>query len=83
MPRTKHAVLTEKQLRHGRLFIVGDVHGCFDELVELLDQNNVGSDDHLIMVGDLVNKGPKSQQVILQVNAAMQLVIDFIHFRST
>ena len=46
---------------HGerRLVFVGDVHGCRDELVRLL--NEVGfrkKTDHLILVGDVISKGP-------------------------
>jgi diadenosine tetraphosphatase ApaH/serine/threonine PP2A family protein phosphatase len=45
--------------------IIGDVHGCFDELVELLEICR-GRDPHTctIFVGDLINKGPKSGEVV-------------------
>ncbi|KAJ6102360.1 hypothetical protein N7486_004787 [Penicillium sp. IBT 16267x] len=50
----------------GRLIIVGDVHGMRKSLEALLDK--VGFDkqkgDHLILAGDLVNKGPDSTGVI-------------------
>jgi hypothetical protein len=48
-----------------RTVIVGDVHGCLDELRSLLER--VGfrpGDDQLVMVGDLVNKGPDSVGVV-------------------
>ncbi|KAJ6020169.1 hypothetical protein N7499_003464 [Penicillium canescens] len=49
-----------------RLVIVGDVHGMRKSLEALLDK--VGFDkhrgDHLILAGDLVNKGPDSPGVI-------------------
>jgi predicted MPP superfamily phosphohydrolase len=48
-----------------RVIIVGDVHGCFDELCELLDQVKFQQGvDTLILAGDLVNKGPKSIEVV-------------------
>jgi hypothetical protein len=51
---------------NGRLVIVGDVHGMRKSLEALLDK--VGFDkskgDHLILVGDLVNKGPDSPGVV-------------------
>ena len=37
-----------------RTVLVGDVHGCRDELVELLDRVGLGDDDRLVLVGDLV-----------------------------
>lgn len=48
-----------------RTIVVGDVHGCLDELQLLLKSCNFDSvHDRLIFVGDLVNKGPKSFEVL-------------------
>ncbi|EKX46004.1 hypothetical protein GUITHDRAFT_56118, partial [Guillardia theta CCMP2712] len=47
----------------GRVMIVGDVHGCCDELEELLRLHHKEG-DLLILAGDLVNKGPKSVEVV-------------------
>ncbi len=43
-----------------RTIIVGDIHGCADELVSLLEavQFKIGK-DRLISVGDVVDRGPK------------------------
>jgi hypothetical protein len=44
--------------------VVGDVHGCLVELFQLLDAVKFDYDkDNLILVGDLCNKGPRSQEV--------------------
>lgn len=55
---------------HKRTLIVGDVHGCIDELNQLLEfagyQQN---EDRLIFVGDLINKGPGSFAVLEKVRA--------------
>lgn len=51
-------------LRVQRTVIIGDIHGCFDELVELLEKIELTKDDLLISVGDLVDRGPKSYQVV-------------------
>lgn len=37
-----------------KTFIIGDVHGCIDELNELMQQISSDADDHLIFIGDLV-----------------------------
>jgi diadenosine tetraphosphatase ApaH/serine/threonine PP2A family protein phosphatase len=42
----------------GRLIFVGDIHGCFDELRELLAQLAPTDADEVISVGDMVYKGP-------------------------
>lgn len=55
-----------------RVYAVGDVHGCLDELNRLLDaidddlsQSDVQS--HLIFLGDLVDRGPQSAGVIERI----------------
>lgn len=47
-----------------RTMVVGDLHGCYDELMDLLDKVNFGKTDRLVCVGDLVTKGPKSREVL-------------------
>eukprot|EP01041_Mallomonas_annulata_P004270 gene4270-8498_t len=47
-----------------RQIIVGDVHGCFDELQDLLSKCALDENTSLIFVGDLVTKGPKSAEVV-------------------
>ncbi len=66
---------------HGPFDIIGDVHGCFDELVELIRQLGHRVDEtaftvqpvngrKLVFVGDLVDRGPKVPQVLkLVMNA--------------
>ncbi len=47
---------------HGRDFVVGDIHGMFFELATLLQQ--VAFDtrkDRIIAVGDLIDRGPRSE----------------------
>ncbi|APR85942.1 Bis(5'-nucleosyl)-tetraphosphatase, symmetrical [Minicystis rosea] len=41
-----------------RTIIVGDVHGCRRELSELLTEVGFQAGDRLVMVGDLVTRGP-------------------------
>ena len=51
-------------LKPGRLVVVGDIHGCHDELLMLLDKVHYDNKvDNLVLVGDLVNKGPYSDKV--------------------
>ncbi len=47
-----------------RTIVVGDIHGCYDELMDLLDQVNFRAEDKVVSVGDLLAKGPKSRQVL-------------------
>lgn len=48
-----------------RTIIVGDVHGCLKELHNLLKKVNYKKNkDRLIFVGDLINRGPYSLEVL-------------------
>ncbi len=49
---------------HGRTVIVGDIHGCAFELEALLDRVSFGSGDRLVLVGDLIARGPDSLGVL-------------------
>jgi hypothetical protein len=51
----------------GRLIAIGDVHGCADELEEMLDKIAPTVDDTLIFLGDLVNRGPATARVLERV----------------
>jgi predicted phosphodiesterase len=43
----------------GRVIVIGDVHGCIDELRALLERIGPNDDDLVICAGDLVRKGPR------------------------
>lgn len=69
-----------RKTEHGPFDVIGDVHGCFDELAALLEelgyriaptpgQDNAFSTSHpearkVIFVGDLVDRGPKVPDVL-------------------
>lgn len=45
--------------------VVGDVHGCFGELMDLLAKFSYSPDRHnLVFLGDLVDRGPQSHEVV-------------------
>ena len=48
----------------GPLFVVGDVHGCALELKLLLEQLPLTADSTIVFVGDYIDRGPSSREVI-------------------
>jgi hypothetical protein len=56
---------TGKHRQSGRLILIGDVHGMKTELEALLVKVEFDSQhDHLILTGDMIDKGPDSAGVI-------------------
>lgn len=75
----RHKLLNDFRDEHGPFDVIGDVHGCLDELLLLLEElgYTVGRDDagratdaahpqgrRAIFVGDLVDRGPDSAGVL-------------------
>lgn len=59
-------------MKEGRTYIVGDIHGCIDELNELLKVISFSKNDLLISVGDNIDRGPDSVGTIkklIEINA--------------
>jgi serine/threonine protein phosphatase 1 len=48
-----------------RIFAVGDIHGCFGKLTALMEKIDiVWSRDKLIFLGDYIDRGPDSYEVV-------------------
>jgi bis(5'-nucleosyl)-tetraphosphatase (symmetrical) len=45
-------------------YVIGDVQGCYDALQRLLERCEFGPKDKLWLTGDLVNRGPRSVDVL-------------------
>ena len=50
-----------------RILVVSDIHGHFNYLVQLLKKMEYSGDDILVIVGDLIDKGPESLRVVQYV----------------
>lgn len=60
---------------NGRLIAIGDIHGCHEEFAELLSRLELKPEDRLILLGDLVNRGPDSHRVIELARAHRALAL--------
>lgn len=67
------AVIRAIAERPSRLYAIGDIHGCADELgvmlTELIDKESISSSDLVIFMGDYIDRGPASKAVIAQLLA--------------
>jgi len=62
--RMVDAVTEKAKQRHPRVIAIGDVHGCIDELQDLLRECDYRPGDLVVFLGDLVSKGPDSMAVV-------------------
>jgi len=48
-----------------KFFAIGDIHGCFDHLTELMASLEIDDqNDTLIFIGDYIDRGPSSRRVV-------------------
>jgi serine/threonine protein phosphatase 1 len=51
----------------GRLIAIGDVHGCGHALDALIDSIRPTADDTLVFIGDMVDQGPETREVLERI----------------
>ena len=66
MPDVPHKILTQSDIGDKDVLIIGDVHGCLDELQELITQANQITNQNctFLFCGDIINKGPKNKETL-------------------
>lgn len=48
----------------GQTWVIGDIHGCLDSFLALLDKIQARECKAIYLCGDLINRGPKSAQTL-------------------
>lgn len=64
--------------RQGRLLAIGDIHGCAKPMRALLDAILPQPEDTLVILGDFINRGPATREVLevlLQVGQQCELIV--------
>lgn len=46
------------------IYVVSDIHGCYDEYIELLKKIKFCNEDELYVLGDIVDRGPEPIKVL-------------------
>ena len=57
-------IVKPTRMSKNRRIVIGDVHGHYDTLITLLDAVSPTSNDEIYFLGDLIDRGPKSAQVV-------------------
>lgn len=57
-------IVKPASMSKNRRIVIGDVHGHYDTLIALLDAVSPTSEDEIYFLGDLIDRGPKSAQVV-------------------
>lgn len=78
-----------------RTFAIGDIHGCLDQLEDLIERIDPGKDDLLVFLGDYIDRGPSPLGVVdylIALAASIpcvflrgnheQMFLDFLEFGS-
>jgi serine/threonine protein phosphatase 1 len=52
-----------------RTFVIGDIHGCLDLFEALIARLEPTQDDHIVLAGDLLDKGPDPVGVVRRARA--------------
>ncbi|MGI4787500.1 MAG: polynucleotide kinase-phosphatase, partial [Janthinobacterium lividum] len=69
----REPLYNDKRSEQGPFDIIGDIHGCFDELTALLSKMGYSIEGHtvtppegrkVVFLGDLVDRGPKTPDVL-------------------
>ena len=49
------------------VYVVSDLHGCYDKYMKLLGRLNMTSDDALYLLGDIVDRGGEGMKIVLDL----------------
>lgn len=64
MPKLTVGVKVAPPANGGRRLVITDIHGCAKTFQKLLDKVQLTEDDQLFILGDFINRGPRSLQVV-------------------
>ena len=49
------------------IYVLSDIHGDMDAFDSILSQIQLGEDDHLYIIGDVIDRGPHSIELLQRI----------------
>lgn len=67
-------------------YVISDIHGCYNEMISLLEKIHFSKEDHLYVLGDCVDRGRYPMEVILDLNRRGNVTViqgnhDYLFFK--
>ena len=56
------------------IYAVSDIHGCYDKYRDLMKKLNLGSDDTLYVLGDVIDRGADGFKILLDMAQRLNVV---------
>lgn len=47
-----------------KVWVIGDIHGCFDQFIEIINSAEIAEDDIVVLIGDIIDRGPDSVKML-------------------
>ena len=47
-----------------KVWVIGDVHGCYSQFMEIISSPEIALDDIVILIGDIIDRGPDSFRML-------------------
>ena len=57
------------------IYVMSDIHGCYDELLQMLKQIEFSNNDRLIVAGDYIDRGNQSYEMLKWIESASENII--------
>lgn len=57
------------------IYVVSDIHGCYDKYIKMLDKINFSVEDTLYILGDVVDRGENGMRVLLDVAKRKNVIL--------
>lgn len=56
-------------------YVVSDIHGCYEQYIELLQKINLREEDELYVLGDVVDRGPQPIKVLQDMMSRPNVIL--------